>query len=308
MSGSSTMKQSDLTQAFALSTKLFEPLTKAESLQCQSELWNYLHITQGVPVGVGSGRSSLKYKMHASCHSLKLFCAEWRNVAFLWNSTVSIVGDLGESKVVNFRSNLKDMFGDWIVAEDESVRVAEAAEPFADEFQVDDLAEDFAEEPAAFADEFMVDGQSGDHHERPEAPDYPSLADQYMIDTSRAVYISGPHHILHNLQEGFSGVLGSWSWFMNLLKHVCRLLTNRWTKDRLISHCFSNGAATAFTSGIRSFHSKVYDARWGLLQQCIQLLGNVFAWARLWLNCLCCMICIHIYSIVLYFLGMAEVP
>jgi len=72
MSGASTMRQSDLPDALRLASRLFDvSLQRLESEEVQQKLWQYLNITQGVPVALGSGRSSLRYKMHASCHSTK---------------------------------------------------------------------------------------------------------------------------------------------------------------------------------------------------------------------------------------------
>ena len=85
----------------------------------------------------------------------------------------------------------------------------------------------------------------------------------YDIDLSKAIYLSGPHHIFHNMQEGFASVLCLWTWYIRHLKHLCRLLTNRWTKARLLRTCFSTPPNVVYSSGIRQFHKRVYDKRWG---------------------------------------------
>ena len=77
--------------------------------------------------------------------------------------------------------------------------------------------------------------------------------DPYEVDMSKAVYIAGPHHMIHNLQNDFPSVMSLWVWFINFLKHVCRLLSRKWSK----------GPSQLYHSGISSFSSLVYDARWG---------------------------------------------
>ena len=83
------------------------------------------------------------------------------------------------------------------------------------------------------------------------------------IDLKDSVYISGPHHVLHNMTEGFDVALVHWHWFVELLKHACRLIKNRWTKHRLLEKCFSSGVGLQYAETIRSFSSSVYDKRWG---------------------------------------------
>ena len=87
--------------------------------------------------------------------------------------------------------------------------------------------------------------------------------DPYEVDMSKAVYIAGPHHMIHNLQNDFPTVMCLWVWFIHFLKHVCRLLSNKWSKDRLLRRCFSAGPSQLYYSSISSFSSLVYDARWG---------------------------------------------
>ena len=68
---------------------------------------------------------------------------------------------------------------------------------------------------------------------------------------------------MHNMQEGLVLILGDWAWFIELLKHVCRLMSNRWSKNRLLRQCFVHLPAALFADEIQAFHHLVYNKRWG---------------------------------------------
>ena len=108
--------------------------------------------------------------------------------------------------------------------------------------------------------------------------------DPYEVDMSKAVYIAGPHHMIHNLQNDFPSVMSLWVWFINFLKHVCRLLSNKWSKDRLLRRCFSAGPSQLYYSDISSFSSLVYDARWGTAAAAINNLIPIADGLKLYWN------------------------
>lgn len=114
MHGVSLMLEADLPKAYALSDELLIRLHPGDEKLIQLELSDFLGLQQGVPCAVGSGCSSMKYKMHAALHAEKLKIKTWPGVAKAMNATVSYVGDLGEAKLSGVRCNLKAMFGEWI--------------------------------------------------------------------------------------------------------------------------------------------------------------------------------------------------
>ena len=114
MHGVSLMLEADLPKAYALSERLLIRLDPGDEKLIQLELSDFLGLQQGVPCAVGSGCSSMKYKMHACFHAEKLKIKAWPGVAKAMNATVSYVGDLGEAKLTGVRCNLKAMFGEWI--------------------------------------------------------------------------------------------------------------------------------------------------------------------------------------------------
>ena len=96
----------------------------------QSDLRQVFALEQGVPVAVGSGKASLKYKLRAVSHSIKLNCKSWRRTAEQLNHTATWVGDLGEVGVVKLKTNLKTIMGNWIVDADSNGDTAAADSEF----------------------------------------------------------------------------------------------------------------------------------------------------------------------------------
>ena len=78
------------------------------------------------------------------------------------------------------------------------------------------------------------------------------------------------------MTKAFADILPSFLWFVEGLKHVCRLLTRRWSKQRLVASCYSTGLALAYASDIENFHALVKEARWG------QVMAAAMALLPLW--------------------------
>ena len=123
MAGVSYMKQEDLRRALLASFLLCRPRDPDDEPDEELEdanrlLRKLLHLEQGAPTGVGSGRKDLKHKIHAWTHSEKLTAPSWKAAAKSMCSTFAIVGGLGEASVVTFRSELPRLFGDWVLTSD----------------------------------------------------------------------------------------------------------------------------------------------------------------------------------------------
>ena len=75
---------------------------------------------QGVPAALGSGCASLKHKVHAILHSVKLCSKTFRDACRALNSTVSWVGDLGvERLITTVHLNASELMGDWVSDSDQ---------------------------------------------------------------------------------------------------------------------------------------------------------------------------------------------
>ena len=253
MSGLSVMLQSDLVRAFRLSIELCsDNLSAHDSETRQKELRKLIHFQRNPPTGVGSGRSGLPHKIHAWCHAQKLVSPTWKSVAAVINSFVTLVGDMGEQRVISFRGNLRHMFGDGVqrhdsgdigvvssgqgnfdfedvwnedaVDEDGAMAIDPNNELEFDAVDIDDIGAMAIDPNNEDSDAVGIDDVAndvgdlgnGDH----TSPDYPPFEDPYELDLRRFVYISGLHHVLHNVQEGFVHVLSQWEWFLTRLRHA----------------------------------------------------------------------------------------
>lgn len=113
----------------------------------------------------------------------------------------------------------------------------------------------------------------------PLAPPADSLLNCGMGHT---IYISGPHHVLSNMQNDLPQVLDYYNWAVLRLNHICRLLTRKYYKARLLSTCF-DGPNNAFASDIERFNAHCYEKRWGTVANAAtQLLAILTVLVNCW--------------------------
>lgn len=75
-----------------------------------------MQIWQGVPTAVGSGQQSLRRKVQAVAHSLRLSSPSWAATAQLMRNFCTFTGDLGvESGFWMFCQSLTKLFWEWIL-------------------------------------------------------------------------------------------------------------------------------------------------------------------------------------------------
>jgi hypothetical protein len=257
LQGGSTITQDQLPLAYELSLKLCRDLTEREEVACLDALAKLIALSHGVPTAVGSGRSSLKYVVHALAHSSKLTSRSWPSVAIILNSTFTWTGDLGEKRISRFRGNLSDMFGAWITSHDE---------PDAAEF-------DFADEDELnFEDDEEFEFQAEDGNSPAVAAPAQCLRHSLDLDFTKSIFIMGVLHGLHNIVAGLSAVLGHWATYIVDLKHITRLLSRKWSKARLLETCFRVLPYSVFRNEIVAFNASVYDGRWGSALNAVYLL------------------------------------
>lgn len=107
----------------------------------------------------------------------------------------------------------------------------------------------------------------------PLAPAPDSLMD---CDVGHTIYISGPHHVLSNMQNDLPQVLNYWSWAVLRLNHICLLLTRKYYKARILETCFASGPNTADASDIEHFYPHCHDKRWGTTAAAATELLSIF--------------------------------
>ena len=281
--GRRLMPLASLDRAFDDSrTLLNKDSSKEEKVLCVARLTPLLRMVAGVPVATGSGKGSVRHKLHAMTHSEKLYTQTWRETVRLLNSTATFTGDLGtEAGTRKVHCRLDKFMGDWVLADD--VKDLEDAE---DEFQFhDDDAEDLedAEDKFQFHDcDNVADGDSfnfhedksiaEDHVDNPpevecnvqgeyEAWSFPE--DEFELDLTPSIFIPGILHIISNITQSFANVLLYWDEWLEYLRLICRLLSRKYSRQRMQQHCFKDHPAAAVRHVFDAFQADVYEGRWG---------------------------------------------
>ena len=101
-------------------------------------------------------------------------------------------------------------------------------------------------------DGFASEVLSGDA--QPEAD--PSI-NPWLLDFRGSMYISGMLHILSNLTKDIPGALLHWMIFLDDLRHVCRLLNHKWSKQRFKEHLLNDAPWSYFQKDIQTFEGGV---------------------------------------------------
>lgn len=302
MHGARTISSKDLVIAMHHANRLCDStLGLGDRRTAASRLDTLLALSQGVPTAVGSGRQSLRRKVHAVVHSVRLSSSSWRAAAKILSSCVSWTGDLGvESGCWQFRQSLRKLFGEWVVQSGEDRGKEdnnEAQEPSQFYFETQAFGGVYASKGAVqpsfvFDDDgergnsssaFAFDDRETDMVGQRQAPNV--VVDQVEVDFTRSVYIAGMLHVLHNTTRDLSDVLHHWPKFIPSLKQVCRLMTRKWSCDRLCQACFAESPQSVRVGDIKSFHASVYEGRWGSVWHAVGEALSVevvlrFAWSK----------------------------
>ena len=98
-------------------------------------------------------------------------------------------------------------------------------------------------------------------------------SDGFVLDFRHSLYIPGLLHITHNIAKDLPAILVHWEIFVEQLRHVCRLLTSKWSKQRLLQTHFIGAELADVCKKISSFGCKVYEGRWGEVLKCIEVIA-----------------------------------
>ena len=248
-----------------------------------------LVLQSGVPTGVASGCAGVLHKLHATAHSVRMTSSSWLVAGHLLNSTFSWTGDLGtESHFCRHRGSMRQLFGDWIVAEDNVGREPQGAEELVD---VADAAgqEEGDEELPPFNFMPVANVAGGDEHHRPAAAaqnlkrlDYPDL-DAYALDMTQSLYITGVLHVVASVTKGLADSMTWWKQFVIYLTQVCRMLSRKWSLARLLATCFNVYPNTLLADELSGFNASVNQGRWGSVLHAVgQLLPLKLHLRRCW--------------------------
>ena len=254
LQGHCTMALQDLPEATRRGMVLLSSRSTEEERCASFEyLRRKLQLVPGVPVAVGSGRSALPYKINAAAHATRLESNSWSQVAMVMNSTFSWTGDLGtESHICSWKGSLTDLFGEWILSGE-----------FEDEpgFQFENVG---AAEAGALADEQDSNNLVFDVVPCEAAPVSQDFRESGVrIDFTHQVFIAGMLHITQNMSKSLDQALVYWNTFLPQLSHVCKLLSQPWSRRRFIQTCLDRPPRSARKHEFEAFHAAVYAGRWG---------------------------------------------
>ena len=207
--GITTLSLRDAQRAFDISLELCTPaLDNDEAASKVADLQSMLHLRQGVPTAVGSGRATIRHKTHAFLHALRLQCDSWPHVIGLTDSILSYTGDLGtEQRVVELRCKLTDLFGDWIVHDSEHTDDGERDDADDDHFDVMAEGREHVAEQVQNDDfEFEIEGD-GANRIGNVVQARPGDVKNLMFDGTRSVFIAGTLHIVHGCVKDLGDLL-----------------------------------------------------------------------------------------------------
>lgn len=197
-----------------------------------------------------------------------------------------------------FKQSLRKLFGHWVVAADagedggdqgvhfdfqDNAQEPGIAEDL--EFEFDDDADHGAFDGQFDFDEGDVDGGVPAGFDADQAEGDRLCPDPYMVDLTNSVFIAGLLHVLHNTTSDLAAPLHHWATFMGQLRQVCRLLSRRWSRTRLLETCFGAYPQSLRKSEVEGFRAHVYEGRWGTIWKAIGDLLTImeilrFAWSK----------------------------
>ena len=292
MSGHRALSAEDVVACFRCATVILNRTADEETLaEASATLKQKLRIVQGSPTAVGSGKSSLRRKVHALLHAARLVSDSWQSAVALMNSTVSFTGDMGvESLLAGFVEDARSLMGDWIVEADadEGRDPDDAPElgPDSDvEFAIEpeprvvddgddgdgDIAFDMCEEVGGLAE---AGEQPHPCEAARQAISRDRSADPWILDFRGSLFVAGVLHIIHNAAEDLLDRLQNSVAFLLSLKHICRLLSRQWSRARFAETCLVDALAIC-RDDFEHFSASVYDGRWGSVTHAIGQLLRV---------------------------------
>ena len=101
-------------------------------------------------------------------------------------------------------------------------------------------------------------------------PEVDPSINPWLLDFRGSLYISGMLHIVSNLTKDIHGALLHWATFLDELRHVCRLLNHKWSKQRFMKHLLNDAPWSYFMQDIEKFQGGVYEGRWGSVMEAVE--------------------------------------
>ena len=96
--------------------------------------------------------------------------------------------------------------------------------------------------------------------------------DKVVLYFTQSVYLAGLLHIVSNITKDLKDSLFWYDQWLDKLRHVCRLLSRRYNRERMVETCFKEGPARLLNHDFDSFNHEVYEGRWGSVLQALSSL------------------------------------
>ena len=201
---------------------------------------------------LGHRRTNLPAKFRTFIHVFALLSKDRKSMSKLLQSVVSVHTDYGTEVGL---TRLGPACFDDVLPYIHAGPAPQIQDADPDDAFADDLALESVDNPEYFA-------------EVPLCPD-----DYANLEAS----LEGPDlmHIIHNCTKGLSGVMQHYDGFVEGLKVVAKLLSERETKQQVRATCFSSVPGIAWKAEISGFHGKVHEERWGTIAHAVLRLSNL---------------------------------
>ena len=170
---------------------------------------------------------------------------------------------------------------EWVLAGEEEAVIAGDPQPehafsFEEEVVLGDAEPELA---FSFEDEVMPNAGAAPSQQEADpihrdgdasASEIDPSINPWLLDFRGSMYISGMLHIVSNLTKDISGALLHWLVFLEELRHVRRLLSHKWSKQRFMNHLLHDEPLSHFRKDIETFKGGVYEGRWGSVMTAVQ--------------------------------------
>jgi len=101
------------------------------------------------------------------------------------------------------------------------------------------------------------------------------MHDPPTIDLSACVSIAGLLHIIHNTSNDLGNALHCYDEAVNQAKHVCSLIRQHHTRERLLETCYFTPVGRAMRGSFNGFDAKVHKPRWASIAHAVEQLVRV---------------------------------
>ena len=195
------------------------------------------------PTVVGAGHANLAMKFMKFCHSLRLLTPDAATLEEVLRSILVCLTDFGTE------------IG---LARISPIPIHQV------------LLWDASAQPPSMENEDDVD------FTRPEDEevDFAAPSGPPVADLSGSIEVAGILHIIHNAMKSLASAMPRYESETRSLKHVCRLLSRKESRTKLLSSCFQSrghlGVELAKSPELCTFQAHVHTERWGTVAHAIE--------------------------------------